>query len=105
MKNKNLIIKNASEIVTCSGFNAKKGKEMSELHIITDGAVVIEDGIIKAVGKNDEILKNLDLSKYDTIDAENKTILPGFVDSHTHLVFGGYRADEFNWRQIGRAHV
>jgi len=40
----NLIIKNASALVTCSGFMAKKGREMSELGIIADGAVVIEQG-------------------------------------------------------------
>lgn len=101
MKNRNIIIKNASEIVTCSGFKAKAGKEMKELHIITDGAIVVEDGIVKAVGKSTEILKKIDESKYEVVDAENKTVLPGFVDSHTHIVFGGYRADEFNWRLNG----
>jgi imidazolonepropionase len=44
--NRNIIIKNADQLVTCSGFNAKFGKEMSELHIIQKGAVIIEDGLI-----------------------------------------------------------
>jgi len=48
--NGNLIIKNASELVTCSGFAAKKGPAMSQLHIIADGAVVVKAGIIEAVG-------------------------------------------------------
>ena len=50
----NIIVKNAAELVTCSGKNAKRGQEMSDLHIIPNGAVVIEDGIIKAVGPSDD---------------------------------------------------
>ncbi len=99
--NKNLIIRNASELATSSGVEAKKGLAMRELQVIHDGAVVVEDGIITRVGKTDEVLKGLDLSKYDVIDANGKTVLPGFVDSHTHFIFGGYRADEYGWRLEG----
>jgi len=101
----NLLIKNASELVTCSGFEAKSGSEMSNLHVILDGAVVIEEGIIKAVGKTEDILKAYDESKYEVIDASGKAVLPGFVDSHTHFVFGGYRAEEFNWRLRGDSYM
>jgi len=92
---KKMIIKNANELVTCSGFKAKSGSEMSELNIIKNGAVVIEDGIIKAVGTTSDILKEYDEANYEVIDATNKAVLPGFVDPHTHFVFGGYRAEEF----------
>ena len=108
--NGNLIIKNASELVTCSGFTAKKGKEMSELGIITDGAVVIEQGRISRVGTTTNIMADLkasskDLSQFETIDASGKAVLPGFVDSHTHLVFGGYRAEEYAWRLMGDSYM
>ena len=108
--NGNLIIKNASEVVTCSGFTAKKGKEMSELGIIADGAVVIEQGKITRVGATADVMAELktsgkDLSGFDTIDASGKAVLPGFVDSHTHLVFGGYRADEYAWRLKGDSYM
>jgi imidazolonepropionase len=108
--NGNLIIKNASEVVTCSGFTAKKGKEMSELGIITDGAVVIEQGKITRVGATAEVMTEFkaadkDLSGFDTINASGKAVLPGFVDSHTHLVFGGYRADEYAWRLQGDSYM
>ncbi|QXM06573.1 imidazolonepropionase [Crassaminicella indica] len=103
--NKNLIIKNASQLVTCSGFAAKHGKEMSELYVIENGTVIIEDGIIKAVGKTDEALKDIDESKYNIIDATEKAVLPGFIDSHTHFVFGGYRAEEFGWRLRGDSYM
>ena len=108
--NGNLIIKNASELVTCSGFKAKKGKEMAELHIISDGAVILKEGIIDAVGKTNEIEAKLeksgvDLSGFDIVDAQDKAVLPGFVDSHTHFVFGGYRAEEFSWRLRGDSYM
>jgi len=108
--NGNLIIKNASELVTCSGFAAKRGREMDDLHIISDGAVVIKQGIIDDVGTTGDIEARLkkngtDLSGYEVIDAQNKAVLPGFVDSHTHFVFGGYRADEFSWRLRGDSYM
>ncbi|MHC1719781.1 MAG: imidazolonepropionase [Clostridiaceae bacterium] len=104
MKN-GILIKNASELVTCSGFKAKHGKEMKELHVINNGAVIIEDGIIKAVGTTEEILCMHRESDFDVIDAEGKAVLPGFVDSHTHFVFGGYRAEEFSWRLRGDKYM
>ena len=103
--NGNIIIKNASQVVTCSGFKAKCGKEMSDLHIIENAAVVVEKGVIKAVGRSADLLANFDQTGYDVIDATDKAVLPGFVDSHTHLVFGGYRAEEFSWRLRGDSYM
>ena len=108
--NGNMLIKNASQLVTCSGFSAKKGKEMADLHIIEDGAVVIKEGVIEAVGQSGDIENQLkdnaaDLFDFDIIDARGKAVLPGFVDSHTHLVFGGYRAEEFSWRLRGDSYM
>jgi imidazolonepropionase len=108
--NGNLIVKNASELVTCSGFTAKKGIEMSDLKIIPDGAVVIKEGVIEAVGPTRDILSGLekngtDLSGFDIIDAKSRAVLPGFVDSHTHFVFGGFRAEEFSWRLRGDSYM
>lgn len=105
MKKGNVIIKNATELVTCKGFKAKKGNEMNELHIINGGAVIIEEGIIKAVGTTEEVLKEVDENNYEVFDASGKTVMPGFVDSHTHLVFGGYRAEEFSWRLRGDSYM
>ncbi len=108
--NGNMIVKNASELVTCSGFTAKKGKDMADLHIIPDGAVVVKQGLIDAVLTTPEIEAILeksceDLSTFDIIDARNKAVMPGFVDSHTHFIFGGYRAEEFSWRLRGESYM
>ncbi len=101
----NIIIKNAAQVVTCSGFTAKYGREMSDLNVIDQGMVVIENGIITSVGKNNEIPSNHRLDEFHVIDASGKAVLPGFVDSHTHFVFGGYRAEEFSWRLRGDSYM
>ena len=103
--NGNLIIKNAAELVTCSGFKAKKGQEMSDLQVIHDGAIVIEKGIITKTGKTEEALSGLNASCFDLVDASGKAVLPGFIDAHTHFVFGGYRAEEFSWRLRGDSYM
>ena len=102
---KKLIIKNASELVTCRGKAPKKGSEMSEIGIIYNGSVVIEDGIIVDVDEASNISSRYDESEYEVIDASEKAVLPGFIDSHTHLIFGGYRADEFSWRLRGDTYM
>jgi imidazolonepropionase len=106
----NLIIKNAAQLITCSGFKAKQGKEMSNLHVIENGGLIIENGTIRSVGKTNEILKDFNdknnkIREFNVIDAAGKAVLPGFVDSHTHFVFGGYRAEEFSWRLRGDSYM
>jgi imidazolonepropionase len=101
----NLILIHAAQLATCSGRKAKQGREMADLGIIEDGAVVIENGTITAVGKTDSILKENDLSRYEVLDASGRAVLPGFIDPHTHFVFGGYRAEEFSWRLQGTPYM
>ncbi|MEN1758982.1 imidazolonepropionase [Anoxynatronum sibiricum] len=101
MKSGNLIIINAAQLVTCSGNTAKKGAAMKDLGIIENGALVIEDGIITRAGSTETVMADIDKSHYEVVDAAGKAVLPGFVDSHTHFVFGGYRAEEFSWRLRG----
>lgn len=100
-----LIIKNASELVTCSGNGPKHGKQMSKIGIVQNGCVVIENDVIVDVGVTEDILKKYNEKEYKIIDATNKAVLPGFIDSHTHLIFGGYRADEFSWRLKGDSYM
>lgn len=96
----NLIIYNA-HIVTPTGNTARRGKAMNELLTIPNGTVEITDGIITYVGKHRPTLPE----GYKAVDAQGKVLLPGFVDSHTHLVFGGYRPEEFMWRMRGDSYM
>lgn len=100
----NIIIKNASQVVTCSGFAGKRGKEMNNLHVIENGTVIVTDGVISHVLKQGEAIP-VNESDYKVISAEGKALLPGFVDSHTHFVFGGYREEEFSWRMRGDSYM
>ncbi|MEA3422977.1 MAG: imidazolonepropionase [Bacillota bacterium] len=102
---KGLIIKDASQIVTVSGFKAKKGEEMNEIGVVENGSILIKNGKIIKVGTFDEIHREVVLEDYEIIDARGKTITPGFIDPHTHVVFGGYRADEYTWRLRGDSYV
>jgi imidazolonepropionase len=100
-----LIIKNAAQLVTCSGFAAKSGAAMADLEIIEDGALIAEDGIIRAVGRTDNLLDGVDVQRYTVVDAAGKAVLPGFVDSHTHFPFAGYRPEEYGWRLAGKRYM
>ena len=105
MKQGNIIIKNAAQLVTCSGFSAKKGKEMSDLSVIENGTVIITGGIITYVGKDANCPPLSDFPDHEVVNATGKAVLPGFVDSHTHFVFGGYREEEFSWRMRGDSYM
>lgn len=101
---RSLLIKHAAEIVTSTGTAAKKGIDMNRLERITDGALLVKDGIIEWVGATADLPicndKNLKV-----IDAAGCSVIPGFVDSHTHFVFGGYRPEEFFWRLSGTPYL
>jgi len=104
-----LLIKHANQLVTLKNSSEKPltKEEMSELHIIEDGAVYVEDGKIKRVGTTDEILelyKN-NLDGVEVVDATGKVVIPGLVDPHTHLVYAGSRENEFNMRLNGATYM
>ncbi len=100
----NLLIENAKQIVTCSskGTLFKSGKAQSEIGLVENSSIYIESGRIKFIGKKipAAILKK----NVKKIDCKNKTVLPGLIDSHTHLVFAGDRADEYAMRLAGKTY-
>jgi imidazolonepropionase len=95
-----LAILHASQLVTLTGPKRPRARrELSELAIIPDGAMLIRDGRIDGVGPSAEIEKRA--GDAEVIDARGKVVLPGFVDAHTHLVFAGNRLDDFERRAHG----
>ena len=95
-----LIIINA-RVLTPLGTSAIAGKHMDYLLDIPYGTIEITEGIITYVGKNRPVIPE----GYKILDAEGRVVLPGFIDSHTHLVFGGYRPEEFIWRMKGDSYM
>ena len=104
----NLYIKHAT-IVTPLGNQAVKGADMGRLNVIEDGAILIKDGVIRYVGNSNPLRQIYSLfgngATFKEIDAHGRVVLPGFVDSHTHMVFGGFRADEFRMRLEGASYM
>lgn len=101
---RDLIVVNCKQLVTLAGPPVPRiGRDLNNLGIIQDGALWARDGKIERVGTWDEI-KAIAPEDADTVDAEDRIVLPGFVDAHTHLVFGGSRADEFERRALGESY-
>lgn len=100
-----LLIVNAEELLTLAGSQGKpkKHKDMQDLGIIKDGAVAITEGRIVAIGKTKDVTRAFRAGY--VINAQNKTVLPGFVDPHTHLVFAGSREEEFQMRLEGVSYM
>ncbi len=100
METVDLLVENANELVTLKGPNRPRRKdEMNHLSIIKNGCIAVKDGGIVDVGKN------LKYKAKKIIDASNKTVLPGFVDPHTHLVFAGSREFELDMKLKGYSYM
>ena len=99
-----LAVVNIGQLVTLAGpSRPRTGDGMRELGIVRDGALLIEDGRIAAAGPNAELKKRIQHGT-ELIDAKGGSVTPGFVDAHTHLVFAGNRAAEFEQRIAGATY-
>src|SRR5262245_58709218 len=99
-----LIIRNAAQLVCVStrGLPLLRGAEIARLDIIANGAVLIRDGQIDWIGQS-SVLPELPADT-QVIDAAGQVVIPGLVDSHTHLIFAGSREDEFEQRLQGKSY-
>ena len=103
-ESKSLAIINCSQVVTLAGpARPRVGAELRELGIVSQGALLVRDGLIERVGTTDEIKIRIDAAS-TVVDAGGRIVLPGFVDAHTHPVFAGTRVDEFEERSKGATY-
>jgi imidazolonepropionase len=94
-------VTNCKQLVTLAGpARPRIGPELRDLSVIDDGALLVHEGRIAQVGSRGEI-EPLIARDREVIDAGGRIVLPGFVDAHTHPVFGGNRAAEFEERASG----
>lgn len=97
------LLSDPSQIVTVNtnGRNFKRGKDLSEIETVHDSSIIIEDDTIKDI----VLTKNVSKSSFDeVIDLNNKIVLPGLVECHTHTAFTGSRADEFRQKLAGASY-
>lgn len=101
---KALAIVNIGQLVTLAGpARPRVGGELREPGLIADAALLVEDGRIVAVGSYAEVCSRI-TPDVTVIDAERRCVTPGFVDAHTHMVFAGNRAAEFEQRIDGATY-
>jgi len=98
-----LLIRNAGQLLTLRGPQVpRRGDALSDLGLIRDGAVLIRNGSIEAAGPADEVERLAGEERDVTeIDARGGVVMPGFVDSHTHLVHGPPRLLDYEMRLRG----
>ncbi len=100
-----LLIENASQVcvVPAQDGGPQRGDALGELGIVEDGAVAIRAGEIVAVGPAADLRDRFDAA--ETLDAGGNAVVPGFVDPHTHVVWAGDRAAEFEMRIGGATYM
>lgn len=100
----NALIVDIGELATPLGMVARRGAAMREIYRVEDAAIAVRDGLIAYAGPrsglDDESFEGL-----PRIDAHGMAVIPGFVDSHTHFIFAGYRSDEFLERASGSDYM
>lgn len=97
-----MLIHSASQLLTIAG-GAQRGRDLGNLGIIPDGAVSFQGDKITAVGTTSELLRKY--PREARLDAGGHVVMPGFVDPHTHLIWAGERAAEFEMKLQGKSYL
>lgn len=98
MDSASLVVTGIGELVTCAG-----GEDGAELGLVHDAAVVVRDGVVLFAGAARDL--PADLEELPRLDARGRLVTPGLVDPHTHLVYAGSRAGEFDLRNQGKSYL
>ena len=99
-----LLITGASQLLTLRGWSARRGNALSELGIVKDGALLLRDGVIINVGTRAKVERLPEAKRAHKIDLTGRVVLPGFVDSHTHLIHAASRAEEYELKIAGASY-
>lgn len=97
-----MLIHSASQLITMSG-GPQRGADLGRLEIITDGAILVRDGIITEVGDTNDLRNRF--PDEPEFDAGGRVVMPGLVDPHTHAIWAGDRAAEFEMRLQGKSYM
>jgi len=97
-----MLIHSASQLLTLAG-GPQRGADLGRLGIITDGAVLIRSGKIVETGPSADLRQRY--PDEESFDAGGRVVMPGFVDPHTHAIWAGDRAAEFEMRLEGRSYL
>jgi imidazolonepropionase len=98
------LITGCSELLTLRGAVPRRGRDLSDLGIVRDGALLVRNDRIAAVGPRRRIERLSGARRAERLDLGGRVVLPGFVDSHTHLIFPASRADEYEQRISGKTY-
>jgi imidazolonepropionase len=99
-----LLITGASQLLTLRGHGPRRGSTLANLGIIKDGALLVRDALIAAVGTRTKIEALPEAATAEKLDLGGRVVLPGFVDSHTHLIHAASRAEEYELKIAGASH-
>lgn len=99
-----LLITGTSELLTLRGRGPRRGKNLANLGILRDGALLVRDGVIAAVGSRAKVEALPEARMAEKLDVGGRVVLPGFVDSHTHLVHAASRAKEYELKIAGASY-
>lgn len=97
-----MLIHSAPQLLTLTG-GPQRGHDLGRLGMLLDGAVLIRDGLIEAVGTTTDLRRRY--ASEPGLDASGRAVLPGFVDPHTHAIWAGDRSAEFEQRLQGRTYL
>ena len=105
-----LLVTNIGELATPLGFESPRGPTaMGRVNVTKDAVILARDGRIDYAGPRSAFPADAEAAARATgvpiLDSGGRAVVPGFVDSHTHFVFAGYRADEFLWRAEGLPYM
>jgi len=99
-----MLITGCSQLVTLRGPVPRRGRALADPGIIRDGAVLVRDGRIVATGPRRRVERLAEARRAKKLDLGGRVVLPGFVDSHTHLVFPASRADDYEKHIAGKTY-